>query len=381
MLIGIDASRAQKPNKTGVEWYSYHLIQELKKITAGGPHQWVLYSREALTGSLAELPENWYEVRAKWPPKWLWTQVRMSWEMWRRPVDVLFVPAHVLPPMRPEKSVVTIHDVGFRRFPNLYTKADRSYHQNTTRRITNGDARVITVSEFSGRELAELYSINTRRIAVTPLGVDHTLYRPITDRAVVEDVLHKYRLPPSFFLAIGRLEAKKNTVNLIRAFEIFKHRRGVGDPTHLVLAGIPGSGYEDVKKAIAASPQKQYIKEIGYIEEEEKPALLSAARALVNISWYEGFGIPAVEAMACGCPVIASNNASLPEVIGEGNGLFVHPKDVDATARAMDRLIADRELRESLVQKGPQVAEKYTWRRTAEATIPVLTDWIGAQKK
>lgn len=379
MLIGIDASRAQKPNKTGVEWYAYHLIQELKKLTANGPHQWVLYSREPLTGDLAKLPENWYEVRAGWPPKYLWTQVRMSWEMLRRPVDVLFVPAHVLPPFRPEKSVVTVHDVGFRRFPSLYAPADRRYHENTTRRIANGGARIITVSEFSGREIAQLYqNTSSRRIAVTHLGVDHNVYKPIKDQAAIDDVLHKYRIPPAYFLAIGRLEAKKNTANLIKAFDIFKHRRGVGDPTYLVLAGSPGNGYKAVQKALSESPHKQYIKEVGYVDEKEKPALISGAKGLVHISWYEGFGIPPVEAMACGCPVIAANNSSMPEIIGQENALFVHPRDINATARAMDRILTDHELRETLRANGPKIAAKYTWENAAKATLPVLTDWIGA---
>ena len=121
MLIGIDASRANKPVKTGVEWYAFHLIQELKKQTAGSRHQWALYTNEPLTGELAQLPENWYEVRARWVPKYLWTQVRMTWEMWRRAPDVFFEPAHVLPPIRPEWSVVTVHDIGFHRYPLLYT--------------------------------------------------------------------------------------------------------------------------------------------------------------------------------------------------------------------------------------------------------------------
>lgn len=378
MLIGIDASRANKPNRTGVEWYAYHLIQELKKITADGPHQWVLYSNEPLKDGLEQLPENWYEVRAEWPPKYLWTKVRMSWEMWRRPVDMLFVPAHVLPPVRPDRSAVTIHDVGFRRYPKLYTKKDIAYHERSTQLITKSDSRIITVSEFSGKEIAELYKIDTRRIAVTPLGVDHDLYKPQTTDAIRE-LRQTHRLPHAYFLAIGRLEAKKNTVNLIKAFEVFKARRGVGDPTHLILAGLPGTGYDEIKKVIAASPQRTHIREIGYVKEEEKPALIAGARALVHISWYEGFGIPAVEAMACGTPVIAANNASLPEVVGEGNGIFVPPADNDATARAMDRIDSDDHRRAELIEKGIARAAEYTWRRTAEVTLPVLTDWYGIQ--
>ncbi|MEN9558317.1 MAG: hypothetical protein RL141_686 [Candidatus Parcubacteria bacterium] len=377
MTIGIDASRANRPNRTGVEWYAFHLIQELKALTAGDKHTWILYTREPLKGDLAVLPENWYEVRAGWPPKRMWTQVRMSWEMLRRPVDVLFVPAHVLPIIHPEKSVVTVHDVGFRRFPHLYTNANRSYHEASTRGIAKTDARIITVSAHAGREIAELYGVNTRRIAVTPCGVDHTMYRPGLSRAEVEARLRTYRLAQPFFLAVGRLETKKNTANLVRAFTEYKKRRGEGDPTQLVLVGTPGRGYEQVKAAIAASPFATAIHELGYVPEEDLPFLMNAARALVHVSWYEGFGIPPVQAMACGCPVVAADNSCMPEVLGEGNALFVPPGDLNAIVHALDQLDMEPGLAERLRERGIRQAAQYTWRATAEATLPVLTQWLG----
>lgn len=377
MIIGIDASRANKPNRTGVEWYAFHLIQELKKLTAGDRHSWVLYTREPLTGPLAELPKNWYEVRAGWPPRRLWTQVRMSWEMWRRPSDVLFVPAHVLPLIRPDRSVVTIHDVGFRRFPKLYSPQDISYHEATTKHISKTQARIITVSEFSGRELSQLYGANTNRIAITHCGVDHDLYKPIPDPRELEDKLRTLQIPQPYFLSVGRLEAKKNIANLVKAFTSWKSSRGIGDPMHLVLAGAPGHQYGEIKKAIDASPFKHQIIELGYVKEEDKPYLMNGATALAHVSWYEGFGIPPVEAMACGCPVIAANNSSLPEVLGEGNALFVAPDQVDAIARAFERMANDATLRGDLKHKGIARAARYTWKATAEATLPVLTQWLG----
>lgn len=377
MLIGIDATRANKAQRTGVEWYAFHLIQELKKLTHGDRHQWVLYTREPLTGPLAELPENWYEVRAGWSPKYMWTQARMSWEMWRRPADVLFVPAHVLPIIRPEKSVVTIHDVGFHRYPKLYKPQQIAYHERTTRHIAKTEARIITVSEFSGRELSDLYGIDTRRIAITYNGVDHDLYKPSTRPDEVEANLKRLQVPRPYFLSIGRLESKKNIVNLVKAFNVYKTHRGVGDPTHLVLAGPKGFQYDEIKKAIQSSPFKSQILELGYVKEEDKPFLYAGAKALVHVSWYEGFGVPPVEAMACGCPVIAANNSSLPEVLGEGNAVFVPPDQTDLIARAMDRFDNEPSLSIDLREKGIARAARYTWRGTAEATLPVLTQWIG----
>jgi glycosyltransferase involved in cell wall biosynthesis len=376
MIIGIDASRANKKIKTGVEWYSWHIIQELKKLTANDGNTWVLYTREPLEDLLRDLPENWYEVRAGWPPRKMWTQVRMAYEMWRRPADVLFVPGHVLPTVRPERSVVTIHDVGFRRFPRLYKQADIKYHEVTTAHIAKTEARIVSPSEFTGRELIDLYRIDASRIAITPLGVEHKRYRPIEHGSVV-DVLTKYHVPEPYFLSVGRVEAKKNFLNLVKAWNAFKTRRGVGDPAHLVIAGTPGFQYHVIKKEIDASPFRSQIIELGYVPEEDLPYLMNGASALVHVSWYEGFGLPPVEAMACGTPVIASQVASLPEVIGAGNALFVSPANADDIAQAMERILDNPDLRASLGQKGRERASMYTWRRTAELTLPVLTEWAG----
>ena len=376
MLIGIDASRANKPMKTGVEWYAFHLIQALKKLTVGDRHQWVLYTREPLTGALGELPENWYEVRAGWWPKYLWTQVRMSWEMWRRPMEVLFVPAHVLPPIRPEKGVVTIHDVGFRRFPQFFPWHQRLYHEWSTKRIVKSDDRVLTVSEFTARELVSLYGIDPRRIAITPLGIDHALYRPLPPDDVRER-LASLRIPQPYFLFVGRQDEKKNLVNLIKAFNLYKSERGVGDPTRLVLAGPAGYGAGAIQAAISASPHKDHILTLGHVKEEDVPYLLNGAKALVHVAWYEGFGLPPVQAMACGTPVIAADNSCLPGVIGEGNALFVRPASPDDMSRAMQRVDNESSLMQDLRSRGIRRAADYTWEACANATLPVLTEWLG----
>ncbi len=376
MLIGIDASRANKPVKTGVEWYAFHLIQALKQATKGDRHQWVLYTRKPLTGPLAELPENWYEVRAGWWPKYLWTQVRMSWEMWRRPVEVLFVPAHVLPPIRPEKSVVTIHDVAFRRFPQFFPWHQRAYHEWSTKRIMKSQDRIITISEFTAFELVTFYRIDPKRIAITPLGIDHDRYRPLPAEDVRER-LTSLHVPQPYFLYVGRQDEKKNLVNLINAFNLYKSECGVGDPTRLVLAGPPGYGAGEIHAAIKASPHKDHILTLGYVKEEDVPYLENGAKALVHVAWYEGFGLPPVQAMACGTPVIAADNSCLPLVLGQGNALFVHPSSPDAISRAMHRLDNEPDLVEDLRTRGIRRAAEYTWEATAKATLPVLTEWLG----
>jgi glycosyltransferase involved in cell wall biosynthesis len=235
-------------------------------------------------------------------------------------------------------------------------------------------ARIITVSEFSGREIAEAYGIDPSRIAITPNGINHEDYRPISDADAIEERLRRYQISRPFFLSVGRLEAKKNIVMLIKAFTSFKTRLGVGSPYRLVLVGTPGFGYEDIKREIANSTFKSDITELGYIPEADKPYLMNAAEALIHPSFYEGFGIPPVEAMACGCPVLSSNATSLPEVCGDA-AMFFSPAEPEELSHAMAQFIGDGSMKEKMRTAGLVRAKQYTWKATAEKTIPVLTQW------
>ena len=159
MVIGIDASRANNKNKTGVEWYTWHLIKNLKKISgtqAGRNIQFVLYSREKLTGEIAKLPENWTAKVLSWPPKRLWTQIRLSLEMLISPPDVLFVPSHVFPIIHPKKTVMTIHDVAALRFPESYNKFQRWYTIWSAKTGLKKLWKIIVPSNFTKNELLSM---------------------------------------------------------------------------------------------------------------------------------------------------------------------------------------------------------------------------------
>ncbi|MFA4954220.1 MAG: glycosyltransferase family 1 protein [Patescibacteria group bacterium] len=374
MLIGIEATRANKTVKTGVEWYAWHIIQELKQLTVSDGNSWILYSNAQLTGGLEVLPENWYEVRAKWPLPFGWTQLRLSYELYRRPIDALWLPGSTLPRYFPKQTVVTVHDVGFHRFPKLYKPRQVRIHEHAMKEIKKHAARIITVSEYSGREIAEAYGIDPQRIVIAYNGVDHTMYRPITDQAAIEERLRRYTLPRPYFIALGRLEEKKNIAMLVRAFTQFKTRRGVGDPFRLALVGAHGFGYEEIKRAIEDSAFKSDILELGYIPEADKPYLLAGAHALIHPSFYEGFGIPPVEAMACGCPVLASNAASLPEIL-DNAAEFFSPHEPEQLVALMDKIAADVAKRQSMSALGLERAKLFTWRAAAEKTLPVLARW------
>lgn len=374
MLIGIEASRANRLQKTGVEWYAYRVIQAMKRDPLQAPHAWMLYANAPLSMGLEHMPGNWHERRLNWPPTYLWTQMRLSLEMLSKPPEVLFVPAHVLPRFAPKRSVVTVHDIGFRRHPELYKPRQVSYHEWSTRDIVRSGSKIITVSEFCKREIMEAYDVPEDRITVTYLGVDHETYKPAS-RDAITAMQARLQIAEPYLLYVGRLESKKNILVLVEAFKRYKESRGLGDPLQLVLAGLPGQGYESIAKAIAESGQQSSIHVTGYISEGDKVALLSGAFAYVQPSFYEGFGLPPLEAMACGSPVISSNAASLPEVLGEGNALYFDPKDAEALCVHIESVMDNQETRSRLREHGLLWAPRYRWEKTARETLQTLVSW------
>ena len=377
MRIGIDATSANKSEKTGVEWYAYHLIQNLKEVTTGND-QVVLYTKEGLQGDLGALPDNWRSRILRWPFARGWNTCRLSWEMWRRPPDLLFVPAQKLPPICPKRTVTTIHDIGPDRVSHVYHQRIASRVKKTTKIAAKKATKIITVSEFTKNELSQVYKVALDRIKAIPLAADLHRYKQL-EQNQVSPVLQKYRLGRSFFFHVGRLESKKNIITLIQAFDHFKTGRGLGDPYLLVLAGQPGFGYSKIKEFISASKAKDSIRLLGHVSEDDLPALINVASAYLFPSWYEGFGIPAVESLACGTPLIASDIGALHEVAGDA-AVFVKPKEPQRWAEAMKKLVTNGPLRDQLVENGLARSKEFSWKKTAQATWHLFQETVASDK-
>lgn len=373
MLIGIDASRANREKKTGVEWYAYHLLRELQHLPEQEAQEWNVYTDRSLEPGLAELPKNWHERYLSWPPRYAWTQLRLSFELWRHPPNTLFIPVHVLPRVLPSRTVVTVHDVGFFRYPNLYTPSQNRYQRWSTKEMVKRAQVIITVSEYSRQELLHFCDADPEKIFVTHLGVDPERYRHLSAEQAAP-VLETFKIPTPFFVYVGRLEAKKNILLLLEAFHRYKADQGVGDPYHLVLAGVPGAHYDDIARVLASHPDRHVIHEIGYVSEEQKIALLSTATALIHPAWYEGFGFTPLEAMLCDCPVLCSRVASLPEVVGVDRALWFDPADPEGLTHAMTQIVQHEEVRRGLILGGRVWASRYSWAKTAEQTFRLLTN-------
>ena len=369
-LIAIEAARPNRPQKTGTEWYGYHVIQNMKKI-ADPRDQFILYTNKALHSGLEEMPaDNWQEKILKWPLPRFWTQGRLSLEMLFKSPDVLYIPAHAMPIIHPAKTVVTLHDVGFERYPELYSKPDLWYHRWSAKFVINQAAKIITVSNFSKQELIDLYNAPAEKIHVTHLGYDHERYKVIQDRKKIDLVLEKYNIKKPYIFYIGRLDKKKNIPLLVEAFARFK-QENKGDPHSLVLIGRPGFEYEKIKQTVEKYNIQKWVIETGWIPEVEVPYIYNGATCFVFPSSYEGFGIPLLEAMASGTPVLASRAASIPEV-GQDAVMYFNTHEVESLTRGLAKILQDQDLRAVLREKGFQRVKNFSWRRTAQQTLDIL---------
>jgi len=362
MVIGIDASRANRKEKTGVEWYSYWIIQELKKVSEKDRVRFILYTPNKLKGELKNLPKNWQEKILKWPFKYFWTQLRLFWEISNTPPDVLFIPSHALPffIFKKIKTVITLHDIGFKRYPCLYSFRQRFYTDFVYRTAIKKATKIIVPSIFTKNELINFYRVKAKKIKVVYSGIDKKLFRPVVN----QKILDKYGIKKPFILFVGRLEKKKNLNNLIFAFSNLIKKKNI----NLVLVGPVGYGYKEIKKQIL---KYKNILETKYVKRDDLPYLYSSAELFIFPSFYEGFGFPGLEAMACGCPVVASNQASLPEIYGSA-AVYFNPNDLKEMIEKIEKVIEDKKLKEELIEKGFERIKRYSWEKCAQNILKIL---------
>lgn len=371
MLVGIDASRSVASEPTGTEIYSQELIRELLRLDGGVSFR--LYFNRPPAPGLSPPGPGWEKVVMPWPR--LWTHLRLGWEVARRPPDVLFVPAHVLPLVHPTPSVVTIHDLGYLRYPLAHPWKDRWYLDLTTRFMARAASHLIVPSQATKGDLVECYRLPPEKVTVVYPGYG-AQFRPVEDGERIEVVKERYAIRGDYFLHVGTLQPRKNLARLLEAFSLFRGR--VGGRMTLALAGVKGWLTEGFFRRLEELGLGESVRLLGYVPQEALPALYGGAKALVFPSLYEGFGLPLLEAMACGLPALASSASSLPEVAG-GAALLVDPLDTEAIAEGMRRIVEDEGLREELAAKGLRRAKDFSWDRCARETLAVLKGAVEAE--
>lgn len=269
-------------------------------------------------------------------------------------------------PIAVRRQVVTIHDTTFFDTPDCFGRAFRAWYQWLIPRLARRARRVMTVSEFSRRRISELTGLPADRIDVVANGVDARFAPPGAD--AVEAMRAKYRLAGPYVLTLGSIEPRKNLATLLRAWPHVVRRRG--DLTLAVAGGANLSIFNGEGAGVALVPRMQRL---GYVDDADLPALYGGAIAFAFPSAYEGFGLPPLEAMACGVPVVSSDATSLPEVLGDA-AAFVAPLDAEAMADAIVRVVEDETLRATLMPRGRARAARYTWADAAERTWRILSE-------
>lgn len=372
MIIGIEAERANNPQKTGVEHYAKQLILHLAKIDK--INSYVLYLRTRPENWFTRLPEN-FKIKVM-PFPVFWTQLRLSWEMLFFPVEVLFIPASALPIIHPKKSVVTVHDIAWRYFPGSFTLFMKNFLEWSTGFAVRNAWKIISVSESTKKDLIKYYLVDKNKVIV----IHHGFSKEVVAEAIglqINDPLRLYgseagqwpSLQQPYILFLSTLQPRKNLEGLINAFRQLK-KENPELPHKLVIAGKPGWKFASILRTIEEN--KDIVFYLNYVSDQERFALLKRADLLVLPSFYEGFGMQILEAFDLNVPVATSNISSMPEVAGDA-AVYFDPNNRGDIAKAIKMVLTDKSLADSLRAKGKERLKDFSWEKCARETLGILS--------
>lgn len=367
--VGIDYTAAVHQT-AGIGRYTFELVRTLARLVNGleaiDYRLFVAGAGRDFKPAPLGRPFHWCPTRLteRWLGRlWYRLQLPLWIETWTGPLDLFHAPDFFLPPVRARtRTIVTVHDLSFVRLPET-TMVGMERQLNTWVPLSVQRAgHVIAVSEATRQDLIELYQTPPEKITTLYHGVAES-FRPVRDKAHLTAVRQKYRLGEDpFLLSVGTIQPRKNYRRLIQAFARL-------DPAlSLVIVGSKGWHTGEILAEVTRRRLDGRVKFLGFVADADLPALYSAASLFVYPSLYEGFGLPVLEAMACGTPVVASNVSALPEVAGQA-GLLVDPYDVAALATALGRVIEDPDLHQFLAQAGLVQAQKFRWEETGQKLL------------
>lgn len=362
MRIGIDARMAYY-TEAGIGQYIRRLVQGLAQCN--GPEEFILFQSRKDATVMANTRH--FQRRN------LWTPSHHRLEQWVLPLEIAFMnidllhsPDFVPPFWRSTRSVITIHDLHFLRYPHFLTQDAARYYGQIDEAVRRTD-HIIAVSESTRQDTMNLLGVSADRITVIYEAADPA-FRPIDDPRILAQVCEKYNLPARFILFVSTIEPRKNILTLLRAQRLLLDRHGPLAP--LVIVGKRGWLFEEVFSLLAELNLEQDVRFLGRVPQDDLVLLYNAATVHVHPAFYEGFGLPPLEAMTVGTPTIVSNVSSLPEVVGDA-GWLVAPEDVEGWATAIGRLLADEDLRADYRRRGFEQARKFSVERMTEETLTV----------
>ena len=364
--IGINAhllSPVSGYRRAGIHQYIAQVLRNLPRLN--GRSHYTIYTRDCAS---IEEREGFKVVSSSWPTekrsvRILWEQVSWPIQIEQEQFDLLHSMAFVSPILHKIPTIVTVYDLSFVHFPDTFPALQRLYLHSQTARSVRSARRVITISEASRQDLHDFFEIPLDKIDVVLPGVDQVF------RSVPADQVNAFRekqgITGRFILHVGTLQPRKNVPVLLEAFSLSRAKGTV-----LVLAGAKGWQYDEIFAMIKDLGLERRVHFTGYVADQELPLWYNAADALVFPSIYEGFGMPVLEAMACGTPVIAARTSSIPEAGGEA-ALYFEPQDAAALARHIDSVLDDDRLAKHMQQSGLEQAQKFSWEQAGIETSQV----------
>ncbi len=355
--------------ETGNETYVSNLLKGLAEIDPRNEYT-LLTTAPALCRRLIDGHAN-FTLRSVSANPFFRIPWQIPLQLQRYPADLLHV-SYIAPPRIPCPTVVSVHDIIYALMPETFSARDRLILSSLVPVSMRRAARVLTLSENSRQDMLTRYKLPADKVVAIHLApAGH--FRPVST-ADIERARQKYDTSQSFVLAVGNLQQRKNLVRLMEAFVQAKQTHRL--PHKLVLVGKQHWGYEAIWASVQANNVAAHVKFTGYIPDEDMPALYSAADLFVYPSLYEGFGLPVLEAMACGTPVVTSNTSSLPEIAGQA-ALMVDPYNVQAISEAIAQGLLDENMRSTLRAKGIEQARRFSWAETARQTLKIYEDIVN----
>lgn len=368
MNIGIDA-RLPHYQMGGISQYVLNLLPALAALEDGiaspADRKYIVFQSRKETQSYRPSHPGFREAP-------LWTPCHHRWERWllgiellRHDLDLLHSPDFIPPAFGARRRLITVHDLNFLYYPQYLTDESRRYYAGQIEWAVATADHIAADSEHTRQDLIQRLDAPPEKVTTVYLAANPIYERPAPPEAV-EATLKRYGLSPGFVLFVGTLEPRKNVPTLLRAYVALRHQRKVNVP--LILVGGKGWLYQEIFQTIEALNLEGAVRHLRGVPDEDLANLYRAAGVLALPSYYEGFGLPPLEAMHCGCPVVTSNRASLPEVVGEA-GILLDPDDVDAWIDGLATALLDGERRAAMIATGREQARRFTWEKTAAATL------------
>lgn len=368
MRIGFDA-RLVYYQQAGIGQYILQLVDGLSRLST--EHELLIF--RSRKGKALQIRGQARQITLWTPSHHPYESLALATELAARRLDLLHSPDFIPPFQGNFESVITIHDLNFLHYPQFLTPDSERYYGQIHRAVERAE-HIIADSNATRQDIINLLNVSPEHVTVIHLAAN-PVYRLITDQQEVQKAAWRYGLPSDFIIFVGTLEPRKNVPTLLKSLCMLRDR---GTDIHLAIVGRKGWLYEDIFTTITDLKLANRVHWLEDVSNEDLARLYNAARCLALPSYYEGFGLPPLEAMACGTPVVVSDCTSLPEVVGDA-GLLIDPSNPESLTDALERVLTDSELAAELYQKGLARANKFSWARAAHQTMAVYEHVLNDQ--